>query len=224
MTNDDGTHTAVIAAHVCSRDRNRAGTAGGDIEGMRCTSARSTESEMNRRPLFAALTAGLLCTVLGAGEPAEAASRRVVRGNDDGAVTASTATARRGPAGGAALRGRAVKTDGQGAATAVSGAVVRGPNGAVGARAGKTAVNADGSATHASGFAAQDSKGSVASKGSASRDAAGGVSQTRTTTATSATTGNSATTTSSYGSGSGRTRSTSCYDASGGAIACPGKP
>lgn len=119
---------------------------------------------------------------------------------------------------------RVVKTDGQGDTTTVGGAAVRGPNGASAVRAGTTTVDADGSAAHRSGFAAQGAKGSVQSQGSATRAVGGGVTQNRTTTATSTATGNSATTTTSSNNGTGRTRTTSCFDASGATIPCPSKP
>ncbi|MNF17924.1 hypothetical protein D3C80_2217150 [compost metagenome] len=48
--------------------------------------------------------------------------------------------------------------------------------------------------------------------------------QARSTTATSAITGNSVQTQSSYSKDSGLSRSATCYDASGGAIACPTRP
>ena len=119
---------------------------------------------------------------------------------------------------------RVVRTDGQGDASVVSAGAVRGPNGASAARAGTTTRNADGSATHRSGFEAQGAKGSVESVGSATRAADGSVTQSRTTSATNAATGNSATTTGSYSPETGRTRTTTCYNAAGASVACPGKP
>ncbi len=101
---------------------------------------------------------------------------------------------------------------------------MRGPNGGSGVRAGTTSVDADGSATHRSGFEAQGAKGSVQSQGSATRDARGDVTQSRTTTATSSSTGDSATSTASYNKDTGRTRTTSCFNASGASIACPARP
>lgn len=97
---------------------------------------------------------------------------------------------------------RSVTTDGQGHGSVRSGAVVVGPNGATAVRQGQSARNADGSVSHSSAMAAQG----------------------RTTTATSATTGNSVQTSSSYNADIGRTRSASCFDASGAPMACPARP
>ena len=71
---------------------------------------------------------------------------------------------------------------------------------------------------------AESAKGSVASAGSATRSADGAVTQNRTTTATSAASGNSVQSTTSYNKDSGRTRTTTCYDAAGATIACPARP
>lgn len=119
---------------------------------------------------------------------------------------------------------RVVKTDGAGNAVVATGAAARGPNGASAARAGVTSRSADGAVQHKSGMRAESAKGSVASSGSATRSADGTITQNRTTTATSATSGNSAQSTSSYNKESGRTRTTTCYDAAGATIACPARP
>ncbi len=174
---------------------------------------------MNAHRLTTALA--LAMATLVAAAPAGAYTRHVVHGNAEGGKTATTVAGHEGPEGGVAGRARVTRSDGQGNVTTTGGSAFRGPNGAKGARAGTTTVNADGSASHTSGFAASGSKGSVASKGSATRDAAGDVDQTRTTTATSATTGNSVKATESYNSETGVTRSATCYNASGATIACP---
>lgn len=151
---------------------------------------------MNR--ILSATTLGL--ALLGAGlatfipSPAEAATRRVVQ--PDGAGNAAVAT----------------------------GAAARGPNGARAVRAGLTTRSADGTVQHKSGMRAEGAKGSVASGGSAIRSADGTITQDRTTTATSATSGNSVQSTGSYNKDSGRTRTTTCYDAAGATIACPARP
>jgi len=119
---------------------------------------------------------------------------------------------------------RVVKTDGAGNAAVATGTAVRGANGASAARAGLTTRSADGTVQHRSGMRAEGAKGSVASAGSATRSADGAVTQNRTTTATSATSGNSVQSTSSYNKDSGRTRTTTCYDAAGATIACPARP
>ena len=81
--------------------------------------------------------------------------------------------------------------------------------------------SADGSLQHDSGFNASNSKGSVQSQGSATRDAQGDVTQSRTTTATSASTGDTLKSTTSYNKDTGLEHSVNCFDASGNAIACP---
>ena len=146
--------------------------------------------------LLAALAVAVL--VLLAASDASARSRHTVEHNADG----STGVVRAAPGGGGVLRGRSVNTDGQGHGSVRSGAAVVGPNGATAVRQGQSARNADGSASHSSAMAAQG----------------------RTTTATSATTGNSVQTSSSYNADIGRTRSASCFDASGAPMACPARP
>ena len=139
----------------------------------------------------------LTLALVGAGftaTAAEAASRRVVDPNPQGGVTATTVAAHRGA------------------------------NGATALRAGKTATAADGTMHHASAIRAQSAKGSVQSSGSSSRDAAGDLTQARSSTITSAATGDTMKTSSSYSKDTGRTRSASCYDANGGNIACPTHP
>jgi hypothetical protein len=119
---------------------------------------------------------------------------------------------------------RVVKTDGDGNATVATGAAVRSSSGASAARAGRTTRSADGTLQHDSSMRAVGAKGSVTSSGSATRSADGAITQNRTTAATSATSGNSVRSTSSYNEDSGRTRTTTCYDAAGATIACPARP
>jgi hypothetical protein len=71
---------------------------------------------------------------------------------------------------------------------------------------------------------AQNAQGSLHSSGGATRNADGTVTQARTSTATSAATGNSVQAQSSYSKDSGLSRSATCYDASGTAMACPTRP
>src|SRR3989344_2859249 len=78
--------------------------------------------------------------------------------------------------------------------------------------------------SHGATVPAQKPQGSLHSGGGASRNADGSVEQARSTTATSAATGNSVQTQSSYSKGSGLSRSATCYDASGTAMACPTRP
>ena len=153
-----------------------------------------------RAMLLAALAVAVL--LLLAASDASARSRHTVEHNADGSTTARTGVVRAAPGGGGVLRGHSVTTDGQGHGSVRSGAAVVGPNGATAVRQGQSARNADGSVSHSSAMAAQG----------------------RTTTATSATTGNSVQTSSSYNADIGRTRSASCFDASGAPMACPARP
>jgi hypothetical protein len=200
MTNDDKPGRVVIDRHRCGVSRNRRLTSGRDSALMAPHGAGPLPQEYAMNRILSAATLGL--ALIGAGlatfvpSQAEAATRR----------------------------GRVVKTDGEGNATVATGAAARGLNGATAARAGLTTRGADGSIQHDSGMRAEGTKGSVASSGSASRSAAGAVTQNRTTTATSATSGNSVQSTSSYNKDSGRTRTTTCYDAAGATIACPARP
>jgi hypothetical protein len=179
---------------------------------------------MKRIAFLGTAGATLLSALLGAADPAVAASSHAVHANAAGGTTAGAVSVRQGPHGAAAARARALKTDGQGNATVASAAAVRGPNGATGVRAGITSVGADGSATHRSGFAAQGANGSVQSQGGATRAADGDVTQSRATSATSNASGASITSTVSYHKDTGRTRTTSCFNASGATIGCPAKP
>jgi hypothetical protein len=117
---------------------------------------------------------------------AEAVGRIKARGataNAQGGVTGGSASAARGPNGGAAMRGRAYTTDGQGNGQAASGGVVRTPAGGYGARAGSTTWNADGSAQHQSGAAAQGPNGSAQTSGGFTHDSTGNVTGGRSTSA-----------------------------------------
>lgn len=151
---------------------------------------------------------------------AEAGGLRTTHANTAGGVTSTAMVGRQGASGGAYARGRSVATDGHGNGTAVSGAGFVGPNGATGGRAGTTTVYADGSATHQSGLSASGAQGSVQSSGSATRDAAGNVTQSRSSAATNTATGNSVQSSSAYNSTTGLTHTATCYNASGAVIAC----
>lgn len=136
------------------------------------------------------------------------------------AVLAGAMLASGSPADADAASRHVVRPNSAGCATATNMRAVRGPYGGYAARAGSTSVNPDGSASHRSGFAAAGARGSVESSGSASRDASGNVTQSRSTTATSAVTGNSVQSSTSYSSGSGLTHSATCYSAAGAVIPC----
>ncbi len=121
----------------------------------------------------------------------------------------------------AAAAGRHVlRPNAAGGITATNMRAVRGPYGGYAARAGATAFHPDGSASHLGAFSAAGARGSVASSGGAVRDAAGQVTQSRTTTATSALTGNTVQRSTSYSSATGLTRSATCYSAAGAVIPC----
>lgn len=224
MTKND---KAALSSSIVINHRLRAitGTQVGSRVGARHpmggVTSNNLEIPMKTRSLILALGATLLAAAVTAGT-ADAASRRVVRPNAAGGTTATAITAHEGPNGGKYVRGRGLATDGQGDARYVSGGAFKGPDGATGGRAGTTSRSADGSMTHQSGMTAQGARGSVQSSGSATRDASGNVSQSRTSTATSAATGDTIKTSESYTSGSGVTRSASCFDAGGNSIACPG--
>lgn len=119
-----------------------------------------------------------------------------------------------------ATAGRLVLRHPGGGITASHAHAVRGPYGGWAARAGATAFHPDGSASRVGGFSAAGLRGSVASSGGAVRDAAGHVTQSRTTTATSALTGNTMQRSTSYSSATGLTRSTTCHSAAGAVIPC----
>lgn len=175
---------------------------------------------MNRLAFPAALILGSICSAaLLTTLPAHAGRFRAAHANADGGVTRSFGAAHAGEAASGA-RGHRLVTDSQGNAQYTSGAVVNTANGGSFKRAGRTTRSADGSAAHASGFSASGANGTVQSSGSASRDPDGQITQSRSTTATSATTGNTVTSTTSYSSDGGREHSVSCFDASGAAIAC----
>jgi hypothetical protein len=108
------------------------------------------------------------------------------RANEQGGVTAGSASAASGPNGGRFARGGAVVTDSQGNAAGGSGAAVQTANGGQAARAGAFQRNADGSGTRTGGFAATGAQGEVASNGTATRNADGSVSGLRQTNASAA--------------------------------------
>ncbi len=175
--------------------------------------------------VFSAITALGLSAVLALAAPAEAQARtrRSVEHNADGSTTARTGVARSGP-NGAVLRGRSATTDGQGNGSVTSRGAAVGTQGGTAVRQGSTARHADGSASHSGTVSAQNAQGSLYSSGGATRNADGTVAQARSTTATSAATGNSVQAQSSYSKDNGLSRSATCYDASGAAMACPTRP
>jgi len=165
----------------------------------------------------------LTLTTLALTAPAAHAERlRFAHRNAEGGTTRGFEAAHAGEAASGA-RGHLLRTDGNGNATVTSGAAMKTENGGVFKRAGRTTRSADGSLQHDSGFNASNSKGSVQSQGSATRDAQGDVTQSRTTTATSASTGDTLKSTTSYNKDTGLEHSVNCFDASGNAIACPAR-
>jgi hypothetical protein len=122
------------------------------------------------------------------------------------------------------LRGRTTTADGQGNASVTSRGVAAGAQGGVATRQGRTTRSADGSASHTGTVSAQGAQGSLQSSGGATRNADGTVTQARSTTATSAARGNSVQAQSSYSKDNGLSRSATCYDAGGTAMACPVRP
>ena len=190
------------------------------------------DNDLLHRPALAAgvlvlpalATLGLSAVLaLAAPTEAQARTRRSVEHNADGSTTAHTGVARSGP-NGALLRGRTATTDGQGNGSVTRRGATVGAQGGVAARQGSTTRSVDGSASHSGTVSAQNAQGSLHSSGEASRNADGSVEQARSTTATSAATGNSVQTQSSYSKDSGLSRSATCYDASGTAMACPTRP
>jgi len=161
-----------------------------------------------------------LSLLLAFGAPAEAGRLRAAHDNPEGGHTRVFGAAHAGEAASAA-RGRRVVTDGEGNVESTRGAVFKGAEGRSFKRGAHNTRSADGSATHESGMSATGAKGSIDSQGSATRDASGAVTQQRSTTATSAATGNSVETSTSYNKDTGRTRTTTCFDATGATIACP---
>ncbi|RKR69036.1 hypothetical protein C8C94_3558 [Acidovorax sp. 94] len=193
---------------------------------------RPTVHDLLQRPamaagvlMFSASMAVLLAALLALAAPADAnaRTRRSVEHNADGSTTTHTGVARSGP-NGAMLRGRTATTDGQGNGSVTRRGAAVGVQGGVAARQGSTTRSVDGSASHSGTVSAQNAQGSLHSSGGASRNADGSVEQARSTTATSAATGNSVQTQSSYSKDSGLSRSATCYDASGTAMACPTRP
>lgn len=193
---------------------------------------RPADPDLLQRPalaagvfVFSALAALSLSAVLTLAAPAEvqARTRHSVEHNADGSTTAHTGMAHSGP-NGAVLRGRTATADGQGNASVSSRGAAVGAQGGVAVRQGSTTRSADGSASHSGTVSAQNAQGSLQSSGGATRNANGTVTQARTSTATSAATGNSVQTQSSYSKDTGLSRSATCYDASGTAMACPTRP
>lgn len=134
--------------------------------------------------LFAAVLA--LCLAVPAADAAGRVKARGATTNAEGGYTAGSASAGRGPNGGAYARGGATTTDGQGNAQNVRGGAARTPSGGYGARGASTTVNADGSGSRQAGFAASGARGSAASSGAFTRSADGTVNGGRSTQATGA--------------------------------------
>lgn len=120
------------------------------------------------------------------------------------------------------IRGRGHTTNADGSVTAASGGAFRLNNGATGVRGSTTTVNPDGSATHQGGFATQGPRGSAESTGSATRNADGTYSGSRSTDVEAAN-GNGYSGSTTYDSSTGVSHSGSCHDATGATIACPGR-
>ena len=193
---------------------------------------RPADNDLLQRPALAAgmfvisaLAALGLSAMLTLAAPAEAQARtrHSVEHNADGSTVSKTGVARSGP-NGAVLRGRTATTDGQGNARVTSRGAAAGAHGGVATRQGSTTRSADGSASHSGAVSAQGAQGSLQSSGGGTRNADGTVAQARSTTATSAATGNSVQAQSSYSKDTGLSRSATCYDASGTALACPTRP
>ena len=193
---------------------------------------RPADNDLLQRPALAAgmfvisaLAALGLSAVLTLAAPAEAQARTLhsVEHNADGSTVSKTGVARSGP-NGVVLRGRTATTDGQGNASVTSRGAAVGAQGSTAVRQGSTTHGADGSASHSGTVSAQNAQGNLQSSGGATRNADGTVTQARSTTATSAATGNSVQAQSSYSKDTGLSRSATCYDASGTAMACPTRP
>jgi hypothetical protein len=168
---------------------------------------------MNRIALTMTLAAAALAFSMAG--VAEAREGRIAARGQNGAVIAGA-----GPNGGAVVRGRGAVQNEDGSVTAGSAGAVRTPSGGRAARASTTTANPDGSATRRGGFAAEGANGSVASSGSATRNADGTASGSRSTSATNAAGGTYQGTT-TYDSATGITRTTVCTDPSGATVACP---
>jgi hypothetical protein len=113
-----------------------------------------------------------------------------------------------------------VWTDGQGSGAAGSGRCAAGAQGR-GCRTGATTWSADGSVQHRSGAAVEGAQGGHAStSGGFTRSADGAVTGGRTTQATGSQ-GASYNAQTTYDSATGVSRTVTCTDASGAAIACP---
>lgn len=193
---------------------------------------RPAEHGLLQRPVlaagvfvFSAFTALGFSAVLALAAPADAQARtrHSVEHNTDGSTTARTGVARSG-ANGTVLRGRTATADGQGNASLTSRGVAVGAQGGMATRQGSTTRSADGSASHAGTMSAQGVQGSLQSSGGATRSIDGTFTQARSTTATSAATGHSVQAQSSYSKDNGLSRSATCHDASGTAMACPTRP
>lgn len=170
------------------------------------------------------LVALSLTTLALTASPAHAERLRFAHRNAEGGTTRGFEAAHAGEAASGA-RGHLLRTDGNGNgnATVTSGAAVSTESGGIFKRAGRTTRSADGSVQHNSGFNASNSKGSMQSQGNATRDAQGDVTQSRTTTATSASTGDTLRSSTSYSKDTGVEHSVNCFDASGNAITCPAR-
>ena len=168
---------------------------------------------------FAFAAAGLLAMGAFTIQAADAQVRRgAVRGAEGGAAVGQ-AHDRVGPRGGEVAGARGAVVSPNGAAAAGSVNCARGQN-AAGCRAGATTRTADGEINHQSGVHAEGVNGrELTSTGGLTKSADGTVDQGRTTTASGA--NGSVTVDGAYTSGSGRSRTVTCSDASGAVVACP---
>lgn len=165
--------------------------------------------------LFTSLAVAAVTLTLAAADVAEARQGRIAARGQNGAVVAGA-----GPNGGAGVRARGC-AQGETSVTCASGGAVRGPNGGRGARASRTIVNEDGSATRNSGLAVRGADGgALTSTGSTTRNSDGTVNGSRSTSAIAAD-GSTYQGTTTYDPATGLTRTTTCTDASGAAVACP---
>jgi hypothetical protein len=148
---------------------------------------------------------------------------RSVHSNPAGGVSGKFASGFKGPNGGMAGRTHGFATDGQGNAAGGSASGFQTPSGAKGFRAGMTTRSADGAVHHQSGGAVSGANGSASSYGSFSKNADGTMSGSRSTTAQSKTSGASYQGNTTYNSTDGVQHTSSCTNATGDMVTCPGK-
>ncbi len=145
---------------------------------------------------------------------------RGARPNAAGGITAGGVHNTVGPNGAASFGARGLVTDGSGSGVAGSANCAAGAAGQA-CRAGSTAFASDGSVVRKGGATVEGANGGSASTTSGfTRNADGAYSGGRATQATGAA-GNTYSGQTTYDSATGVTRSATCADASGAAIACP---